>query len=128
MQSDNAPKKTRKRAEKTTVETPEITASTQPATKSRVTRSSKTTKTDFGEAGSLKHHHKTTPPANLETAAKIEKNSPAEKPTLSNVPARSVTHSEIAELAYSYWLARGCTHGSSEQDWLRAEQELLTVR
>ncbi|HLY16167.1 MAG TPA: DUF2934 domain-containing protein [Bryobacteraceae bacterium] len=31
---------------------------------------------------------------------------------------------EIAQLAYSYWEARGYQGGSSEEDWLRAEQEL----
>ncbi len=31
---------------------------------------------------------------------------------------------EIARLAYSYWEARGGTHGDDEQDWLRAEQDL----
>ena len=31
---------------------------------------------------------------------------------------------EIAQLAYSYWEARGCQGGSPEQDWLRAEAEL----
>jgi hypothetical protein len=31
---------------------------------------------------------------------------------------------EIARLAYSYWEARGYQGGSSEEDWLRAEQEL----
>jgi hypothetical protein len=28
----------------------------------------------------------------------------------------------IAELAYALWEARGCPHGSSEQDWLEAER------
>ena len=32
---------------------------------------------------------------------------------------------EIARLAYSYWEARGGQGGSSEEDWHRAEQELL---
>jgi len=32
---------------------------------------------------------------------------------------------EVARLAYSYWLARGCPEGSPEEDWLRAEQEVL---
>lgn len=32
--------------------------------------------------------------------------------------------SEIAELAYSYWEARGGTGGSPWEDWFRAEQEL----
>jgi DUF2934 family protein len=31
---------------------------------------------------------------------------------------------EVARLAYSYWLARGCPEGSPEADWLRAEQEV----
>jgi len=31
---------------------------------------------------------------------------------------------EVARLAYLYWLDRGCEHGSAEEDWLRAEQEL----
>ena len=28
----------------------------------------------------------------------------------------------IADLAYELWRARGCPHGSSEQDWLEAER------
>jgi hypothetical protein len=32
----------------------------------------------------------------------------------------------IAALAYSYWEARGCQGGSPDEDWLRAEQELLS--
>jgi hypothetical protein len=34
------------------------------------------------------------------------------------------THSAIAELAYSYWEARGCRGGSEWEDWFRAESEL----
>ena len=37
-------------------------------------------------------------------------------------------HDEIASLAYSYWEARGRQGGSSIEDWLRAEKELLTRR
>jgi hypothetical protein len=33
-------------------------------------------------------------------------------------------HERIAQLAYSYWQARGCPQGSPEEDWLRAEGEL----
>jgi hypothetical protein len=36
----------------------------------------------------------------------------------------AVTFDEVARLAYSYWEARGFQGGSSEEDWLRAEQEL----
>ncbi len=35
-----------------------------------------------------------------------------------------VTHDNIARLAYCYWEAGGRQGGSTEEDWLRAEQEL----
>jgi hypothetical protein len=43
--------------------------------------------------------------------------------------AKSVKPSreEIERLAKSYWVARGCKDGDAEQDWLRAEQELLKM-
>jgi hypothetical protein len=31
-----------------------------------------------------------------------------------------------ALLAYSYWEARGCRGGSAEEDWFRAEKEILS--
>lgn len=31
---------------------------------------------------------------------------------------------EVRRLAYSYWEARGCPEGTSEEDWFRAEQDL----
>jgi hypothetical protein len=31
---------------------------------------------------------------------------------------------KIAQLAYSYWEARGCPQGSAEEDWFRAEQKI----
>jgi len=31
---------------------------------------------------------------------------------------------EIAALAYQYWLERGSPHGSHDEDWYRAEQQL----
>ena len=34
------------------------------------------------------------------------------------------THEEIAALAYSLWLARGCPEGTPEEDWLNAERTL----
>jgi hypothetical protein len=36
--------------------------------------------------------------------------------------------SQIAELAYSYWEARGGEGGSPWEDWFRAEQELKRKR
>jgi hypothetical protein len=31
----------------------------------------------------------------------------------------------VALLAYSYWQERGCQGGSPEEDWFRAEREIL---
>jgi hypothetical protein len=36
-----------------------------------------------------------------------------------------VSPEEVAHLAYSYWAARGFTHGMADEDWIRAEAELL---
>jgi hypothetical protein len=35
------------------------------------------------------------------------------------------SHEEIEELAQKYWAQRGYKDGNAEQDWLRAEQELM---
>jgi hypothetical protein len=43
---------------------------------------------------------------------------------VAEVPVPAVKEVEIAQLAYSYWESRGCQNGSSQEDWLRAEQEL----
>jgi len=60
-------------------------------------------------------------PAKLrKTAAKKAKVVEVSTPTM---PSRE----EIERLARSYWAARGYQDGSAEQDWLRAEQELLKM-
>ena len=41
------------------------------------------------------------------------------------VVTRAPSHEEIARLAYAYWEARGGQHGSPQDDWYRAERELL---
>jgi hypothetical protein len=38
------------------------------------------------------------------------------------------THTDIAELAYSYWESRGQRGGSPWEDWFRAEAELTGKR
>jgi hypothetical protein len=35
------------------------------------------------------------------------------------------SYEQIASLAYALWQQRGCPEGSPEEDWFRAEQELL---
>jgi hypothetical protein len=42
-------------------------------------------------------------------------------------PVMEVTNEAVAQLAYSYWEARGYQGGSPEEDWLRAEQALRAV-
>ena len=54
------------------------------------------------------------------TAAKKEK---AAQPARSAMPSRA----EIEKLAREYWAQRGYQDGYAEQDWLRAEQELLKM-
>jgi hypothetical protein len=49
-----------------------------------------------------------------------------EDPELSTPLAESgPTPEQIASLAYALWQERGCPEGSPQEDWLRAEQELL---
>lgn len=36
-----------------------------------------------------------------------------------------VSQEEIARLAHQYWAERGGDHGQHEDDWFRAEQELM---
>jgi 2-keto-4-pentenoate hydratase len=38
------------------------------------------------------------------------------------------SHEQIEQLARTYWAGRGYEDGQAEQDWLRAEQELLHKR
>ena len=54
------------------------------------------------------------------TAAKKEKVAPPARPMM---PSRE----KIEQLARAYWAQRGYQDGYAEQDWLRAEQELLKM-
>jgi hypothetical protein len=59
------------------------------------------------------------------TSPRAKRPTPA-APVTPTVPA-APSRERIASLAYSYWEARGCQGGSSEEDWLRAEQELAAA-
>ncbi|MGA7412262.1 MAG: DUF2934 domain-containing protein [Bryobacteraceae bacterium] len=50
--------------------------------------------------------------------------SAAEEPIIS--ATMDPTHEQIAALAYSYWQESGCRDGADKENWLRAEQELIT--
>lgn len=52
---------------------------------------------------------------------------PESAAAMTNMAGRP-THEQIAERAYSLFIERGWRHGHHEQDWFRAEQELLTRR
>ena len=41
------------------------------------------------------------------------------------VVAADPTPEAVAQLAYSYWEARGFHAGSPEEDWLRAERQVM---
>ena len=78
--------------------------------KPRAVRASKVKNIDPLHAASGHHHHKA-------DSLRVETKSPAAvKPV--------VSHSQIAELAYSFYLERGHAHGRHEEDWRRAEKEL----
>ncbi len=114
MQLNKASKKTAKTAEKPVSAAPEKAAAAEQTAKPRISKSSKPKKNELTEMASGTHHHKPTAPS----ATKA----------LDDAPSRTIHPNQVAELAYSYWVARGCTHGSSEEDWLRAERPLAAVR
>ena len=128
MQSNKAPKKTRKIAHETGIPA-DNNATAEAITISRSAKSSQTKKPEAADMGLANHQHKATSAPDL----KVE-NVPAAKgmaaaatqQAVQTVP--SVSHEEIAKLAHSYWAARGYTHGSADADWLRAEQELRANR
>jgi hypothetical protein len=65
-------------------------------------------------------------PAKARKTAAKAKVAPA--PPVEAAPAIAVpTHQEIALLAEKYWAERGWQDGAAEQDWLRAEQELMKL-
>jgi hypothetical protein len=67
------------------------------------------------------------PTPKAEKATKSRKTS-AKKKTAAAAPEPIVirpTHDEIARRAHQMWIERGRTHGKHEEDWLRAEQELM---
>jgi len=58
------------------------------------------------------------------TAVKERSESAIAPSSAAAAPASDPTFDRVAQLAYSYWEARGYRDGSSEEDWLRAEQAL----
>jgi hypothetical protein len=65
-------------------------------------------------------------PAKPKAAAGATKKTTTKTKTVAEkVIAYTPTHEEISRLAQQYWAERGHQEGLAEQDWLRAEQELM---
>ena len=58
-------------------------------------------------------------------AAKTKGKTAAKTKAVDVAASRTPSYAEIAQLAERYWAERGWQDGYAEQDWLRAEQELL---
>lgn len=67
------------------------------------------------------------PAVAAKTAVKVPAKKKAIAPKAKKVASVTPTHAEIARLAEQYWIERGWQDGYAEQDWLRAEQELLGI-
>jgi hypothetical protein len=78
---------------------------------------------DIVVSGAVPARHKAaTPKRTKRVAPAVATEAPVTQP----VPVMP-TQEDVALLAYSYFEARGCQGGSPEEDWLRAESELLTA-
>ena len=64
---------------------------------------------------------KTSAPKAVKAGTGKTKTSGAAKPTAAGAP----TYEEIAKRSYEIFLERGGEHGRAEEDWARAEAELL---
>lgn len=71
---------------------------------------------------------KTKAPAKPRASAGATTKTAVRKRTVAEqVKATTPTHAEIAQLAQRYWAERGWQDGLAEQDWLRAERELMQM-
>lgn len=130
MQSSNTSKKTRTKAKEETVaaSAENSTASAEVKSNSRASKSSPTKK-QASETGRAKHRNPN--PAEPPPTQSRAMDSPVIDPVGVMTPSpetREVSHSHVANLAYSYWIARGYAHGFAEEDWHRAERELQEKR
>lgn len=96
------PKKAAAKAPAAKAERPKVAAKAKSAATSTAKAAPKAAKTEARPA-----------------AVEVPQAKPAAKPR--------PTHEQIAHVAYGYFLQRHGQHGNHEQDWLRAEQELLRL-
>ncbi|MGH9625232.1 MAG: DUF2934 domain-containing protein [Bryobacteraceae bacterium] len=84
---------------------------------------------ETNDISSLSHRHKATSPASegiLEPVSAPPEVRESENRVAAAV-AHPVNHAKVADLAYTYFAARGYEHGHAEEDWLRAERELRSA-
>ena len=112
MPSSKTPKKTAKAS----VESAKSTAS-KPVVKSKTSALSVKSSVDFTAPAAAKKSADAAPKQSA-------KSSEAAAPLKGEGKTHQVPHHEIAKLAHDLWVARGHRHGSAEQDWLHAEQQL----
>jgi hypothetical protein len=119
MQSKSAPKK---KTSKAAAGAQPVDAAVAPAPKK------------IGSAKSSQNQSSVLTAANIETpeisakrSAKtaVSENQAASEPSVA-VSSRkgSVSQHEIRKLAYQFWVERGHSHGSHDEDWVRAEETL----
>lgn len=67
-------------------------------------------------------------PKIVKPAAAKEKKTRARKPAAPAPVAQNYEslQQEIARMAYSFWIDRGCMGGDPVDDWLRAEREVMS--
>jgi len=92
--------------------------STETVKKTKAPAKPKAVKMPEGETGSAV---KAAPKVAAKTKVKAAPKAKAVDIAASLTPS----YAEIAQLAERYWAERGWQDGYAEQDWLRAEQELL---
>jgi hypothetical protein len=84
--------------------------------KTKAPAKSKAVKTTEGKTSAVKAAPK---------AAKTKAKAAPTTEAVEAVASRAPSYEEIAQLAERYWAERGWQDGYAEQDWLRAERELL---
>jgi hypothetical protein len=63
-----------------------------------------------------------------QTASAVDQAHYPEQHEVVNQTPLGPTYAEISARAFAFWNARGCPHGSAEEDWFRAEEELQSSR
>ena len=124
MQSNKSSKKSRKIADSTASVTLESAGAAELKPKPRTSKSSAPKTTEVVKAESPSHHHKLSASPVAEALAVMSESSSTALNLTPAASPRVVTHQQIAELAHSFWTSRGYVHGSPDDDWFRAEQQL----